>query len=154
MKKEKRELTPAEKRRRGKKIRKWVVLALLAVIVVFVVFFRQGKEGGQNMVFVEKPVRGNIEEEVSLSGTVESEEVKVYFAPASGRIADVFASAGEEVTVGDVLIGYDMESMQEALEEARLQYMAGNSSYNGTLYNDRDAQAKLNEAETNLAILE
>lgn len=154
MKKEKRELTLAEKKRRGKKIRKWVVLALLAVIVVFIIFFRQGGESGQNMVLAERPVRGDIEEEVSLSGTVESEEVKVYFAPASGRIADVFASAGEEVAAGDLLIGYDMESMQEALDEARLQYMAGNSSYNGTLYNDRDAQAKLNEAETNLAVLE
>ena len=53
--------------------------------------------------------------------------------------------AGDAVKAGDVLMTYDMEQMEERLQEATLQRDKSSASYNST--NDREQQesGKLNE---------
>lgn len=154
MKKEKRELTPTEKKRRKKRIRNIILVIVLVIVIAFVALSCSGSKNTAAVVTTVHPIIGSVEENVSTSGTVESEETRVYFAPVSGKLAEIQVEAGDVVEEGALLIAYDMEAMEEALEQAGLQYTAANSSYNGSLADSRDAQAKLNEANTNLPILE
>ncbi|MGN1146890.1 MAG: efflux RND transporter periplasmic adaptor subunit [Lachnospiraceae bacterium] len=154
MKKEKKELTPTEKKRRKKRIRNIILVIVLVIVIVFGALACSGSKNTAAVVTTVHPVIGSVEENVSISGTVESEETKVYFAPVSGKIAEIHIEAGDVVEEGDLLIAYDMQAMEEALEQAGLQYTAANSSYNGSLAGSRDAQTRLNEANTNLPILE
>ena len=140
------------KKKKGKKI---IVLIIIVVLIVGGLWACSSMSGDtMNIVETINPEVGSVEELVSVSGVVESEEVKTYFAPVSGKISQVLVEAGDVVKAGDLLISYDMEDMEETLEQARLQYISGNSSYNGSLADSKDAQAKLNEAETNIPILE
>ncbi len=155
MKKEKkqRELLPEEKKRRKKKIRNLILAAVLVLVILFLALSCGRNEGGVLMAETVSPIIGNVEESISTSGTVQSENIKVYFAPVSGKIAGIHIEAGSVAEAGTLLVSYDMADMEQMLLQAKLQYTAGSSSYNGSMAGSREAQAKLDEAVNNLAVL-
>ena len=141
------------KKKKGKKI----FLFIIVLVLIVAGFWACSKASGEqvmNMVEVVLPETGSVEDIVSVSGTVESEEVKTYFAPVTGELAKVSVEAGDVVKAGDMLITYNMEEMEEILEQARLQYTSGNNSYNESLEDSTDAQQKLKEANKKLTVLE
>lgn len=151
--KKQRELLPEEKKKRKKKIRNLILIAVLVIVILFLALSCGRNEGGVLMVETTRPITGSVEETVSTSGTVQSENIKVYFAPVSGKIAGIHIEAGSVAEAGTLLISYDMSDMEKRLQQAKLQYTAGNSSYNGSMAGSREAQAKLDEAVNNLAVL-
>ena len=139
-------------RKKGKKLLLWLVIIALVVVGLWACT----KSGGAEINMVETVTleTGRVEEVVSVNGIVESEEVKTYFAPVGGKLAQVNMEAGDVVKAGELLIAYDVEDLEETLEQARLQYTLDNSSYQNTLANNKDAQAKLTESNINIPILE
>lgn len=139
-------------RKRGKKILLWIIIVVLVAAGLWAC---AGNSDSQvNLVETMTLQIGSIEELVSVSGTVQSEEIKTYFAPVSGKLAEVNIEAGDVVKAGDMLITYHMDDLEEALEKAELQYTLDNSSYQNSLADNKEAQAKLTEANTNIPVLE
>lgn len=149
-KKEQKAKTPGKKRKKAPVIIAVIVIVLIIIRLVSCAF--SGNAGV--MVSTTNAFRGDIEESVSTSGKVVSEEKKVLFAPVSGRLSEINITAGDSVKAGDVLMTYDMEQMQERLQEASLQQDKSNASYNSTMSENSKSTAKLNEANTNLAVLD
>ena len=106
------------------------------------------------VVTVGKAERGDLQESISTSGTVSGEEKKVIFAPVNGRLGEVSVAAGDAVAAGDVMIHYDMEEMEKTLKQAALQQQKSEAVYGGVMADNTESQAKLKEADTNLAVLE
>ena len=134
------------------------ILVIIAIIVILLIVIRMvscafsGNAGV--MVSTTSAFRGDIEESVSTSGKVASEESKVLFAPVTGRLSEINVAAGDAVKAGDVLMTYDMDQMEERLQEATLQQTKSTASYNSTMSENSKSNAKLNEANTNLAVLD
>lgn len=139
-------------RKKGKKIIIWIVVIALIIAGVWAC----GGNGGSQVNIVETATleSGSIEEVVNVKGIVESEEVRTYFAPATGKLSAVNVATGDVVTEGDVLITYDMEGLETALLQASLQYQLEDGSYQDTMAETTDAEKKLKEANGNIAILE
>ena len=159
-KEEKRKQKEAKKeqksRKPGKKRKKAPVIIAVIVILLIVIRMVSCAFSGNAGVMVSTTVafRGDIEESVSTSGKVASEEKVVLFAPVSGRLNQINVAAGDAVKAGDVLMTYDMDQMEERLQEATLQQDKSNASYNSTMTENSKSTAKLNEANTNLAVLD
>ena len=159
-KEEKRKLKETKREQKAGKIgkkRKKAPIIIAAIIIILIVIRMvscafSGSAGV--MVSTTNAFRGDIEENVSTSGKVVSEEKAVLFAPVGGRLNEVNVAAGDAVKAGDVLMTYDMEQMEERLQEATLQQTKSNASYNSTMTENSKSQAKLNEANTNLAVLD
>ena len=141
------------KKKKGKRILIFIIVIVLIVGAFWACSNSTGKQA-VNLVEVVRPETGSVEELVSVSGTVESEEIKTYFAPVSGELSEVSVEAGDVVKAGDMLITYNMEEMEEILEQARLQYISGNNSYNDSIADNTDSQQKLKEANAMLPLLE
>lgn len=139
-------------KRKGKKIIIWIIVIALIALGIWAC----GAQGtaAVNMVETITLETGSIEELISVKGMVESEETKTYFAPATGKLASVEVAMGDVVKAGDMLITYDMEGLETALLQASLQYQLEDGSYQGSMAENSDAQKKLTEANTNIAILE
>ena len=138
-----------------KKIIKWIIL--IVVIILIMLGFKACSSAGEKMMTMVEtvsPERGKLEDYVSINGLVESAEIKHYYSPVNGKLAEVSVERGQTVKSGDKLIAYNMEDMELYLEQARLQYITGSSTYNATLDSDKNVLADLNEANTNLAVLE
>lgn len=144
-------ISPKKKKKRRK------APAIIAVIVVLFLVLRivSCSVAGNQMAMVTttQALRGDLQESISTSGTVLSEEVKVIFAPVNGTLAEVNVEAGDAVKAGDILVSYDMEQMERTLRSAALQLERSTAGYNGTLANNSENQAKLNEANINLGVL-
>ena len=134
-------------------------IGLIIIIVVIAVFFiLRGVIKAmtpQNMAVVSTAVAimGDIEESVTTSGTIVSEEQKVYYASINATVGEVPFSVGDVVNAGDYLLTYNMNEMEKELTKAYLQLEASNSSYHGSLQGNTTNQTKLAEANTNLTIL-
>lgn len=142
--------TPKKKRKKAPVIIAVIVILLIVIRMVSCAF--SGNAGV--MVSTTNAFRGDIEENVSTSGKVASEEKEILFAPVSGRLSEINVAAGDAVKAGDVLMTYDMDQMEERLQEATLQQTKSSASYNSTMTENSKSQAKLNEANTNLAVLD
>ncbi len=139
------------KKKKGKKI---IVLIIIVVLIVVILKACGGSgDAVLNIVETVTPHNGDIEEIVNVSGVIESKEIKNYFAEVNGKVSEVSVEAGDVVEAGDTLILYDMDAMEEFLEQARLQYISSDSTYNNSLADNKDALSKLKEAETNLKVL-
>lgn len=159
-KEEKRKLKETKREQKAGKIgkkRKKAPIIIAAIIIILIVIRMvscafSGSAGV--MVSTTNAFRGDIEENVSTSGKVASEEKEILFAPVGGRLNEVNVAAGDAVKAGDVLMTYDMDQMEERLQEATLQQTKSSASYNSTMTENSKSQAKLNEANTNLAVLD
>ena len=159
-KEEKRKQKEAKRKQKagksGKKRKKAPVIIAAIVIVLIVIRMVSCAFSGNAGVMVSTTgaFRGDIEESVSTSGKIVTEEKEVLFAPVSGRLNEINVAAGDAVKAGDVLMTYDMDQMEERLQEASLQQTKSNASYNSTMTENSKSTAKLNEANTNLAVLD
>ena len=145
-----------KKAKKGKrKFRKIITWIIIIALIGAGVWACGGKGGATvNMVETATLETGSIEELLSIKGMVESEEIKTYFAPATGKLETVTVTIGDVVKAGDMLITYDMEGLENALLQASLQYQLEDGSYQGTMADNKDAEQKLKEANTNIAVLE
>ena len=150
VKKEQKAKNPGKKRKKAPVIIAAIIIVLIVIRMVSCAF--SGNAGVQ--VSTTNAFRGDIEENVSTSGKVASEEKEILFAPVGGRLSEINVAAGDAVKAGDVLMTYDMEQMEERLQEATLQQTKSSASYNSTMTENSKSQAKLNEANTNLAVLD
>ncbi len=140
------------KKRKGKK---WIIILVVAMILIIaIVAMRCGGSDTGAVVTTVSAVRGDLQESVSTSGTVVSEKEKVIFSPVNGTIAEVNVAAGDAVKAGDLLIGYDGNEVELNFKQAQLQQDKSEASYNGAMSDNSKNQAKLSEANTNLAVLD
>lgn len=147
------EQAPVKRKKKRKKapiIIGIVVILFVAVRLVSCAF----TPAQMALVTTTTATRGDLQDSVSTSGTVESEEKKVIFSEVSGRIAHVNVQAGDTVKSGDILVSYDMEEMDKMLKQAQLAQTKSTAAYNGAMADNYESQAKLKEANTNLEILE
>lgn len=141
-----------DKNQKRKKAPIIIAVIVILFIVIKLVSCALTPETGA-LVTTTTAVVGDLEESISTSGTVVGEEKKVFFAPAGGRIADVLVAAGDAVQAGEVLVSYDMEQMERELRKAALAQAKSNAGYQSAMADNSDNQAKLNEANTNLNVL-
>lgn len=130
---------------------------IITAVVILLIVVRLVSCGGTGQagaaVTTVSAVRGDLQDSVSTSGTVESEEVKVIFAPAGGTLGSVNVEAGDAVKAGELLAAYDMEELERTLRQSALQLEKSNAGYGSIYAESSQNQSKLNEANINLDVL-
>lgn len=141
------------KKKKKKKAPIIITLILVVVLVIWMVSCAM-KPAPAAIVTTAQASRGDLQESISTSGTVVSEQTEIVFAPVAGTLGEVNVAAGDAVKAGDVLVGYNMEQMERTLQQAALQQQKTDVTYSGAMADNSENQAKLNEANTNLTVLE
>lgn len=145
-------LTENKKKRKRKKTP--VIIAIAVAFLVITCVIRHAiSSPAAPLVTTTQALRGDLQESVTTSGTVLSEDVLVVFAPANGTLADVNVKAGDAVQAGEQLITYNMDQQERTLRSAALQLERSNAGYDGAMADNSENKAKLNEANINLDVL-
>lgn len=137
-----------EQKRPRKKIKPKKMAAIIVVAVIIVYFaVRSITGGGGEMlpaVATAEVVKGDITATLDTSGTIVSEETRMYASPVNAQIGEVPVEVGQNVKKGEYLLTYDTDSLQKSYDIAALQAKAEEATGN-------DSLAKSNESATDLA---
>lgn len=135
--------------------KKKTIILIIAIVVIVAALFIGVAVMAISALSKGMPVevttvsQGSIAQELDYSGTVMTEETKVYFAPVSGKVASVDVTIGDAVKAGDSLLSYDIEELEKMDELAALQAQADNYGINATMTSITDTQNKQAEAVKN-----
>ncbi len=143
--------TPVKKKRFKK--RYLVIGAAVLVIGAFVVARLNSAKSSIVMVETQEVALGNIENILSVSGTVESAESKSYFSEVTAPVDKIEVKVGDKVKKGDILCTYDQEALDLAQKSAELSITQAKGSYNamysGTAAADRKYAQGMNAQQIN-----
>ena len=127
------EATPPEEVTGKKKfkLKKRYIVGGVAAVLILGAIGRQLIVGKNQVTMVEtSPVAlGNIENVLSISGTVQSAETKTYFSEVAAPIETLDIKVGDKVSSGDVLYTYDTEALDLAEKTAQLAITQAKGSY-------------------------
>lgn len=158
-KKKDKELTDLQeikpKKKKNKKVIKRVVIggvivAILALIILPNVFAPEVLP----TVKTDKAHIGDIEQVLSTSGFVESEEKKTYYSDVSAKITEFNLEKGSVVHAGDVLVSYDTQALENAMKQQELQNTASKAEYAQALADASKNASKYQNASTDVGVLE
>lgn len=149
-KKEKKALTPAQKKKRRKRIITGVIAACLVLFIVSRMFAPETIPA----VTVHTAETGTVEQTVDTSGTVKTEKRKTYFSPLSAKVSECKVAAGDAVAAGDVLVVYDAEDLKNRESEASLQNDEAYYTYQDTVGKSNKDAAEYSRSSHDVEILE
>ena len=141
-------------KKRKKKIWKIIVPVAIVLVIALVVVNMANSGNAGIAVYTAKVTSGDIQSELSTSGTVTAEDTTTYFAPANGKIAGVQVEQGDVVKSGDMLICFDEEAVAYAQKQNQLESQISTADYTATVQDYQKQKEKLAQAEADIAAYE
>ncbi len=135
----------ASKLGKSKHRKKIIVAIIVGILLVLIIVSNIVKGATPIPVEASKPVIGDLEQTVSLSGAIMSGSSTTYYAEFDAMVGDV-VGLGSLVNEGDVILSYDEKSLAEAKQMAILQETIDNGNYA-----DEVAKDSLKISETSIA---
>ncbi|MBD5454510.1 MAG: HlyD family efflux transporter periplasmic adaptor subunit, partial [Lachnospiraceae bacterium] len=152
--KEKKEKTPMDKAKKKKIIRRCILGGIVAVIVLYVGINSVIAKNMPTTVYTTEVVRGDVEQFLSTSGTVKTQESKTYFADVAVKIGQVDVAAGDNVKKGQQLYAYDADALADEKKLSELKIQSNEGGYESSMIKNNKYISELGEANINLGVLE
>ena len=141
-------------KKRKKKVIK-IVAGVLVVVIIAGIFIGSRNQGTIAIpVYTQQAFTGEISSELDTSGTVKAENTITYFAPTGTKIAGVQVQAGDVVKKGDMMVCFDEEALAYAQKQSELEQRISATDYSATVQTNQEQQAKLAQAQSDIASLE
>ena len=143
---EKRKNKAAGVRKRKKKIPLIVAAALVVVFGGYSVVNSVIAKNTPTQVNTITAAKGSVEETISTSGKVNSEQSRTYYAPVGAVITEMNVSLGDVVEEGQQLVTFDTSDLEAQKTKAALDASASANGYRSTQYQSDKKQSEYNEA--------
>jgi RND family efflux transporter MFP subunit len=128
-----------------------VALALVAGVVGGVVMVRGNTAAPKAELRTTTVTRGSVTQTVSVSGSVNALGQARLSFKTGGKVAQIFVSTGQAVTLGQPLAKLDTTDLETALATAQQNFANAQASYQKTLLSASDTQKALDDAQRNAA---
>lgn len=124
--------TPAKKK---KKLPAWVILPIIGVLaligVLMSMLFKPAKTA--TALTVVSTQKGDVAEEYTTSGTVESELTKTFYSPVNANVDSFNAIVGQSVKEGDLLVSFDTSDLEKNNQQSQLNLDAAKAGNQSTI---------------------
>lgn len=124
--------TPAKKK---KKLPGWVILPIIGVLaligVLMSMLFKPAKTA--TALTVVSTQKGDVAEEYTTSGTVESELTKTFYSPVNANVDSFNAVVGQSVKEGDLLVSFDTSDLEKNNQQSQLNLEAAKAGNQSTI---------------------
>ncbi len=139
---------------RKKKRRKYIVFSIIGLIVLFFVYSGIVAANAKLPVTTSAVKRETVETIISVSGKVESDEIRTYYSKIGTTIGTISVKQGQPVKKGDVLLKFDENSLAIAKNDAQAALLSSSGSTKDELNRNSKLAGDLTEANINLKVLE
>ena len=124
------DLSDSTKKKKRKFKKRYILFGLLALGVIgFIIGRINASKNSIVTVETHEVALGNIENILSISGTVESAENKNYFTEITAPLDTVNVKVGDKVKAGDVLCTYDADNLEIQKKSAELAIQQAKGNY-------------------------
>lgn len=147
------EMKPAKKKNK-KLVKRIIIGAVVVVILALLIVPKMFASEVLPIVKTQKATVGDIDQVLSTSGFVESEETKIYFADVSAKITEFNVEKGSNVHAGDMLVSFDIQDLENQYKQQELQDKASKADYAQALSDSSENATKYQNASTDVGILE
>ncbi len=144
---------PGRPRKKKRHPVRTVLLILLIASAGFFGYRAYAASKALPVVEVYEVGRGDIEQIVSISGTVVTDEEKGYYAKASVPVQQIFVDPGDQVHAGDLLLTYDPDKLSLLRSTTQLGQDAQTGNYNNSLQQDAKNRSDFARSSTDEPIL-
>jgi multidrug efflux pump subunit AcrA (membrane-fusion protein) len=121
-----------------KRIRLIVFLVILVLLIGGVVVYDTYFKDKTVHITATTAAKTDIEQYVSLSGTVKSASNEKYFAPAQVTVNKVNIKKGDVVKAGDLLAEFDVDELKNSYNQAALQYTNAKLAYDEVVRTNKE----------------
>lgn len=98
--------------------------------------------------------KGDVAEQLDVTGTVVSDDVKAFFSPVNAKISKMDAKVGEVVEKGTKLVDFDLKDLEENNKKAEMNVQSGKLDYSDAVNQDQKNANKQATARANANILQ
>lgn len=149
----KKEKTPMDKAKKKKIIKRSIFGGIAVVIVLFIVVNSVAAKNMAAIVYTTEVTRQDIDQVLSTSGTVQTQESKTYFSQVESKVGHIDVTLGDNVKKGDVLFTYDETSLADEKKLAQLKLQSSEGEYKSSINKNNKYIGELSEANINLGVL-
>ena len=128
-----------------------VALALVAGVVGGAVMLRGNTAAPKTELRTTTVTKGSVTQTVSVSGSVNALGQARLSFKTGGKVAQIFVSTGQAVTLGQPLAKLDTTDLETALATAQQNFANAQASYQKTLLSASDTQKSLDDAQRQAA---
>lgn len=122
-----------------------IIGAVLLVGIIGIAVVMSSLSNAPKQVNITHATEGELKQQVSVSGTVESDSTITYYAPAAIKVTEV-AEVGSQVKEGDMLLAFDEEEYNYALRLAEILDQEAQNAYGSNKLSRSKAAAKYKQA--------
>lgn len=152
--KEKKVKTPMDKAKKKKIIKRSIFGVIALAIVLLIAVNSMAARNMTQVVYTTPVVREDVEQVLSTSGTVKTEETRSYFSEIAVKVGQVDVALGDTVKKGQTLFSYDADALEEQKQMAQLKLQASEGGYESSIIQNNQYISELGEANINLDVLE
>lgn len=145
---------PMEPAKKKKVIRRSIIGGVVGVLVLFIVISNIAAANAKPVVTTAAVAKQDLEQVLSTSGTVTSEDEQSYFSAVDIKVGKIDVAAGETVKKGEPIITYDQTDLENAKRTAELKLQANEGGYKDNVQKNNESLGDIGEASTNLTVLE
>lgn len=144
---------PEETKIKKKKLPNWVIIPVLAVLGVAAFIGMKFSEPTTKTKSLEvvKVSKGDVKEVYHISGTVKSEQMKVFYSPVNAQVTACVAKVGELVKAGDLLVTFDTKDLEKANQESKLQALTTEYSNQASVEQQRRTESQAVQVRRQIA---
>lgn len=141
-----------QKKRKNKKI--IILCSVLAVVVLTAVAYMIFKPEEKLAVSTVEVTKQTINETLDTTGTVSTASEQSFTLMNKVKVKTVNVKEGDVVKAGDVLVTFDVSSLETALNEKENNYEKALAAYNKAKNSSSSASGKINSTKKQIAELE
>ena len=133
-----------------------ITLGVIVILVIIIAIIGGMNQGGESVPTIETiaVAKGNVTQEVEASGNVESEQKKTFYSPVNGEIQTMSVETGDTVEAGQLIIGFNLETLESENQKAELNVRSGQLELADAQQQAADAAAKQADAQARVPELE
>ncbi len=137
-----------------KLIRNIIILVVLLAAGGAVAFFQIKAANAPAAYETVEAVRGDLEQNLSASGQVKSENIKTYYADVDAPISEVFVKEGDTIKSGISMLSYDTSDLEREKEKAELDRQVKSLELQVQTEKGQKEAAEYAQATANIAVLD
>lgn len=142
-----------KKNKNSKVVTRVVIGGVIVLVVALLLVPRLMPKNSTPFVSVMAVKKGDVEENLSTTGIVQSEKTQTYYSPTSATITDFTPVVGNVIHSGDELVKFDTADLENQYEQAKLANTASQAGYHKSVTQSQDNTTKYQNAATDVDVL-